>query len=343
MIDETRVCLSSRKRVNGRRSWHARWRDSETGQRRSKYVGTDKRAAKAEAAKIAVELTNGTYVETETVSWHDFVEQHLSAFEGAIETVKDIRRTLTWFGQVCKPAGPHAVSYRMIEAFVAHLRDGRKNSIAVRNKRLRYVRAALNAAVKRQQAKKNPFELWEWTREEQKIPRALSADEKAKLLDACPGHQWRTFVSVAMTTGCRLGEMLSLEWSRVQFGDEPQIIVTVTKGKRDRIQPLSVEAATMLRTLQADTLKDAGPFRAWRKTTVEKHFRKIVESAGIERCTIHDLRKTFCTDLARLGVNQLVVQRLAGHISGATTAKFYQHVDDGMKRAAVEKLSGVAG
>lgn len=68
-------------------------------------------------------------------------------------------------------------------------------------------------------------------------------------------------------------------------------------------------------------------------------FRKLVEAAGIERCTVHDLRRTFCCDLARLGTNQLVVRRLAGHVDYSTTAKYYQRVDMEMKRDAVSKLS----
>ncbi len=88
------------------------------------------------------------------------------------------------------------------------------------------------------------------------------------------------------------------------------------------------------------TLKDGGPFRAWNYYNTPKRFRDIVKAAGITKCTIHDLRRTFCTDLCRLGVNQLVVQKLAGHASAMTTAKYYQHVDDGMKRDAVSRLTG---
>lgn len=76
-----------------------------------------------------------------------------------------------------------------------------------------------------------------------------------------------------------------------------------------------------------------------RPRTVEQQFQRIVEAAGIERCKLHDLRRTFCTDLARLGVNRLVVHRLADHSTAATTAKYYQSVDDGMKRDAVDRLA----
>ncbi len=86
------------------------------------------------------------------------------------------------------------------------------------------------------------------------------------------------------------------------------------------------------------TLKDGGPFKSFSKSVLCKQFKDAVKAAAIKRCTIHDLRRTFCTDLARLGVNQLVVQRLAGHATASTTARYYQWVDDDMKRDAIAKL-----
>lgn len=66
---------------------------------------------------------------------------------------------------------------------------------------------------------------------------------------------------------------------------------------------------------------DQETVRAIRPDYVTKRFRLIYKDAGLEHCTFHDLRKTFFTDLARAGVSQVVVQRLAGHASSATTAK----------------------
>ena len=154
-----------------------------------------------------------------------------------------------------------------------------------------------------------------------------------------PGVRWHPRgVCLALALRRRIGELLGLEWSRVNL-DDAQIVVTGTKGHKDRVQPLNGDATAKLNGLRASTLRDGGPFRAMRYTVTAKQFQNIVKAAGIAHCTLHDLRRTFCTDLARLGVNQMVVQRLAGHASSATTAKYYQYADDGMKRDAVAKLT----
>ena len=345
MIDDPPVWISSRKLKNKsadpkrpRQSYHLRWIDLTTGKWKNKAVGTDRTRAEREAALLEVKLGQGTYCETRHVRWQVFADAHVATIRGKTDRA-DAERTLRLFADCCAPLGPHAVSYAMIEKFVAHLYAKRKNTVATVNKRLRYLRGALGKAVKRGHIVRNPMDEWQWEREEVKIPRALSEDEKAKLLDACPTAQWRTFVFMALTTGCRRGELLPLTWDRVDL-DAGQIVLTHTKAKRDRVQPLHPDAVVMLRSLQAPTLRDGGPFVALgRPGWVCQQFRAIVEAAGIARCTIHDLRRTFCTDLARLGVNQLIAQRLAGHASSSTTAKYYQHIDDGSKRDAILKLA----
>ena len=121
-----------------------------------------------------------------------------------------------------------------------------------------------------------------------------------------------------------------------------RIVVSGTKAHKDRVQPLTADAAASLRPLQAKTLKDRGPFRGMCPGSVNGQFNAIVRDAGIASCTIHDLRRTFCTDLARLDINHLIVQRLAGHASAVTTARYYQAVHDAMKREAVVRLARTA-
>ncbi|UCE62055.1 MAG: tyrosine-type recombinase/integrase [Phycisphaerales bacterium] len=337
MSDEARVWISRRK-CRKRTTYHLRWIDPVAGKMTSKRAGTDRKHAEREAAKMEEKLEQGTYQHLKRSTWPEFVQDHVSKIAGAANAVA-AKHALDEFGRSCSPVSPRAITYGMVEAFVVHLRK-KNNRTATINKKLRYLRAAFNKAIKRGYISRSPMDGWEWAREDDPIPRALADEEKSKLLDACPTDQWRTFVHLALTTGCRRGELLGLTWDRVDFANA-RLIITGTKAQRNRVQPLNSEAVAMLRDLQRSTLRDGGPFVSLGPdgTTVSHRFKQIVETAGIAGCTIHDLRRTFCTDLARLGVNQLVVQRLAGHASASTTARYYQLVDDPMKREAVSRLS----
>jgi site-specific recombinase XerD len=60
--------------------------------------------------------------------------------------------------------------------------------------------------------------------------------------------------------------------------------------------------------------------------------------AGLDGATSHSGRRSFITTLASKGIGVRVLASLAGHESIATT-QAYIHVNDEMKRAAVELVS----
>ena len=69
-------------------------------------------------------------------------------------------------------------------------------------------------------------------------------------------------------------------------------------------------------------------------------FKRLCKKLGIEEGnTIHSLRHTYCTILARMGVPLLEASRLMGHSNINITAKIYAHVTDEDMIKAVEKLA----
>jgi integrase len=64
---------------------------------------------------------------------------------------------------------------------------------------------------------------------------------------------------------------------------------------------------------------------------------RLFQKAGLRQCTLHDLRRTFCTYLAACGTDVLAAQKLAGHSSPAVTAKHYVGVVPEMLKSQ-EKL-----
>jgi integrase len=69
-------------------------------------------------------------------------------------------------------------------------------------------------------------------------------------------------------------------------------------------------------------------------------FKRLCFNLDIKRGrTIHSLRHTFCTILARRGVTLLDASRLMGHSNINVTAKIYSHVTDDDKKNALAKLA----
>jgi integrase len=65
--------------------------------------------------------------------------------------------------------------------------------------------------------------------------------------------------------------------------------------------------------------------------------QKRAKDAGVESFSPHDFRRTFCSDLLDAGVDIVTVQKLAGHASPVTTAKYDRRGEE-TKRKAVQNL-----
>ena len=97
-----------------------------------------------------------------------------------------------------------------------------------------------------------------------------------------------------------------------------------------------------------DWLVEEGDEVATSAEVVEAESEKIaaaIEAAqsGILRRTLHDLRKTVGTRLAAAGINQKVAAAFLGHRDIATTARFYQEIEDEVIKQTVMKVRGNNG
>ncbi len=243
-----------------------------------------------------------------------------------------------------QPLGPSGVTYSMLERYAARLRakqkkNGEPLSPATIAKKLRYVKAALRAAVKRRCASCTEFDNSLFPAVEDKAPRVLTGAEIKAVLDAIEargGFRMRCLASVALETGGRRSELLSLTWKRVDF-ESARVHFTKTKSHQDRYVPLSNESVTALRKLQAQTLREGGPF-AGMDHALTYAWAKMRKDTGVE-CCFHDLRRTCATRLIRAGVPLPTVQRWTGHKTMSTVLRFYTFVDDSDLRDAARKVA----
>jgi len=104
----------------------------------------------------------------------------------------------------------------------------------------------------------------------------------------------------------------------------------LAKNSREHTFPLGSMAKAIIGVPQE---KDACVFPALgRKTPFNGHSpckRKLDKRCGVSDWTLHDIRRTFATGLASLGVGIPVVERLLNHVSGsfAGIVGVYQRYD----------------
>lgn len=152
--------------------------------------------------------------------------------------------------------------------------------------------------------------------------RVLSDDELRTVWQRAEaiGHPYGTIVQLLILTGQRRGEIAALRRSWIT-GDELCFPVGFTKNKREHRIPIGKVAKAII-----DAIPDTGdllfparghtdrPFNGWSKSK-----RTFDKPLTIAPYTIHDLRRTFSSTMARIGTPIHVTERLLNHISGSVS------------------------
>ena len=174
--------------------------------------------------------------------------------------------------------------------------------------------------------------------------------EEAQALIASASHEPRAphlpdFLRLALHTGMRRGEMLGLEWRRVDLrSDLIYLDAKHTKTNSRRSIPLNSAARDALlgcARFRSEHCPDCQWVFAHRDgcqiRDIKHSFTSACRRAGIEDFRIHDLRHTCAAWLVQAGVPLDRVRDLLGHSSIATT-EIYAHLAPENVREAVNVL-----
>jgi integrase len=177
--------------------------------------------------------------------------------------------------------------------------------------------------------------------------RYLEADELARLLDACRASRnpyLATIVTLAVHTGMRKGEILGLEWARVDLSSA-RLTLYRTKSGKPRGVPMNGVVYDALIALEPDPVRRTGLLfrksddRAWGQ--IRRAFESALTKAGIKAFRFHDLRHTAASHLIMRGASLRDVQEILGHADLKMTQR-YAHLSPAHLRGAVERLEGLA-
>ena len=158
----------------------------------------------------------------------------------------------------------------------------------------------------------------------EKLPTYFSKEEFNKFLFAIDNQDYRDLVILAINTGMRQMELLTLTPKQIDLSRELIILDNrnhVTKSKKIRTIPLNESAKEVLQ--KRIHLEKIFPFG--QQQTV-KLFRKYRIKAKINsELTFHSLRHSFATWLIQAGVSIYHVSKLLGH-SDLRVTEIYTHV-----------------
>lgn len=181
--------------------------------------------------------------------------------------------------------------------------------------------------------------------------RSVPSGELAALLNTCrqdaAGIRDAAIIALLYACGLRRAELVNLDLSHYERTADGGRLLVHGKRNKQRYVPVVEGAARALADWLAVRGDAAGPLfhvvgnrnRGGRPTTqaVYSMLKARATAAGIATLSPHDLRRTFVGDLLDAGADIVTVQKLAGHSSVETTAR-YDRRDEKAKAAAVNRL-----
>jgi len=191
------------------------------------------------------------------------------------------------------------------------------------------------------------------------------------LLEAASGERFEALYVLAIHTGLRQGELLSLKWDDVDVENglirvrrtltrhrgrlllgEPKTkrsrrTVRLTEPARDALRDHLVRQDVQIESL-GDLYRDQDLVFATQRGTLvnpsnlrKRSFAPLLNKAGLPRIRFHDLRHTCATLLLARNVNPKIVSEMLGHATIAITLDTYSHVLPNMEDSATRVLEDV--
>lgn len=162
------------------------------------------------------------------------------------------------------------------------------------------------------------------------------------------------FIELALNTGCRKSELLSLKWEHVDFSTR-LLRLEETKSRDWQTVPINEAARQVLKRRLAfrATLCPSSPYVFFheknrpgaklgdRIQNLRRSFARACVQVGITNFTIHDLRHTFASWLVMNGTTLFEVSKLLRH-SSVTMTEIYAHLAPDQLHDAVGKLGFTA-
>ncbi len=186
--------------------------------------------------------------------------------------------------------------------------------------------------------------------------RTLDSSQVSRFLLAAKGSPYYALYHMAITTGMRLGELLGLKWSDLDWSTGT---IRVNRQKQDvpgkgtsLVEPKTRSGRRAI-FLGAGTLKVLESQQAylaasrsekgerWTEndlifpnsvgnlgdySNIRADFNKVLKDAGVPRIRFHDLRHTAASLLLNHNVPVIVVSQILGHTRPSVTLDIYSHV-----------------
>jgi integrase/recombinase XerD len=168
-------------------------------------------------------------------------------------------------------------------------------------------------------------------RREKRLPNVLSKKEVKAILEAPTNLKHRAMLCLIYACGLRRSELLNLTLKDI-LSDRNLLFIRQSKGKKDRMVPISSKIIEMLRDYYKAYKPKKWLFegqiqnKKYGERSIQLVLNQAVAKVKIDKpISLHWLRHSYATHLLESGTDLRYIQELLGHSSSRTT-EIYTHV-----------------
>lgn len=178
---------------------------------------------------------------------------------------------------------------------------------------------------------------------EEKRERFLSPAELKRVGDvlremADEGIELSSAIAAArllILTGCRLGEIMTLQWEHVDLaGRALRLPDSKTGAKVVHLGQPAIDVLTSIKKVDKNPWVIVGTLPGARLTDLQPFWQRVRTRAGLKDVRIHDLRHTFASTAVASGQGLPMIGKLLGHTQVQTTARYAHLAADPVQTAA---------
>ena len=238
------------------------------------------------------------------------------------------------------------------------------------------IHKALNDAVKLGIIPNNPDDQTVVEAPDEHIADFYNEEEASELLEKVKGHPLEVIVTIATCYGLRRSEIIGLKWSAINFNsktitiqhkvtqatvDNKRVIVQRDKMKNKAshaslplipiVEKLLLREKTKQernRLFYGNTYKNKDGYicvkddgELVKPDTITDQIPNFIESVGLRRITLHNLRHSCASILLANGVSMKEIQEWLRHSDYSTTANIYSHLDKKSKENSANTINNI--
>lgn len=224
---------------------------------------------------------------------------------------------------------------------------------------LLFLRSVYNYAILNKWVYDNPAKLVNTLPKVKTDKQSLSEAEIKEFLSFIENYpiNKKTPLILALYSGVRIGELLALEWSDIDFKNKTIHITKQVLNKKvtspktfnsnryihipdfviDLLKQLKIESVVLSKIVFCS---NTGGYIK-RNEFIEHWFKKVMKHLGHPDYTFHSLRHTYATYLLSNNIPVKYVQEQLGHTSAETTLNVYNHVLKSTNQQAINLLKNL--